>query len=289
MMEIKNSIHRGIYVIESPTGAIYVGQSCNIQKRWMQYKNLHCKDQQRIYNSLKKHGPENHKFTIQMYFSEKTPQSVVDRYENDYIEVFKSNGFNMMNLRGGGASGKMSEETKSKISAARKGKPCMALRGRKLSPEHIEKMKAWRANQVFTPETCAKISQSLREVNRKKGFKPKPKVKYPRVDGKFSEEQRKVYSEERSGEKNQFFGKKHTPATIAIFSKIASERTGMKNGRSRAIIQFDLKMNIIKEWDYITKASVEMGINRLAISSALASKTGKSNGFIWKYKTPKVS
>lgn len=54
----------GIYKITSPTGKVYIGQSYDIPKRLSQYKNLHCKDQQRIYNSLMKHGVDAHSFGV---------------------------------------------------------------------------------------------------------------------------------------------------------------------------------------------------------------------------------
>lgn len=45
----------GIYLIKSPTNKIYVGQSWNIEKRRNYYKNLHCKGQRKLCNSLKKY------------------------------------------------------------------------------------------------------------------------------------------------------------------------------------------------------------------------------------------
>ena len=54
----------GIYKITNPEGKIYIGQSINIEKRWKGYKNFHCKGQHKLYNSLKKYGPENHTFEI---------------------------------------------------------------------------------------------------------------------------------------------------------------------------------------------------------------------------------
>lgn len=54
----------GIYKITSPTNKIYIGQSINIKGRWGSYRNLDCKSQDKLYKSLKKHGPENHKFEI---------------------------------------------------------------------------------------------------------------------------------------------------------------------------------------------------------------------------------
>jgi group I intron endonuclease len=55
----------GIYKITNPTNKIYIGQSINIPNRWKQYKTL---DKScigiKLINSLKKYGPENHKFEI---------------------------------------------------------------------------------------------------------------------------------------------------------------------------------------------------------------------------------
>ena len=54
----------GIYKITSPTGKVYIGQSININKRFYQYKKLHCKGQVILYNSFMKHGVENHIFEV---------------------------------------------------------------------------------------------------------------------------------------------------------------------------------------------------------------------------------
>ena len=54
----------GIYRIVSPSNKIYIGQSINIEERWRKYRKLNCKKQPKIYNSLKKYGPENHMFEI---------------------------------------------------------------------------------------------------------------------------------------------------------------------------------------------------------------------------------
>lgn len=54
----------GIYKITSPSGKIYIGQSININRRFGEYKRMNCSQQPKIYNSLKKYGPENHIFEI---------------------------------------------------------------------------------------------------------------------------------------------------------------------------------------------------------------------------------
>jgi len=54
----------GVYKITSPSGKIYIGSSIDINKRWVSYKTLNCYSQRKLYNSLKKHGVENHTFEI---------------------------------------------------------------------------------------------------------------------------------------------------------------------------------------------------------------------------------
>jgi group I intron endonuclease len=54
----------GIYKITNPKGKTYIGQSINIERRFKEYKTIQCKQQPKIYYSLKKYGPENHIFEI---------------------------------------------------------------------------------------------------------------------------------------------------------------------------------------------------------------------------------
>lgn len=54
-----------VYKITSPKGRIYIGSTFRkVEKRWSFYKNLTCKEQPIIYNSLVKYGPENHVFEV---------------------------------------------------------------------------------------------------------------------------------------------------------------------------------------------------------------------------------
>jgi len=54
----------GIYKITNPKGAVYIGQSKNIDKRWKDYFKLRCKKQPLIYYSLLKYGVDNHTFEV---------------------------------------------------------------------------------------------------------------------------------------------------------------------------------------------------------------------------------
>jgi len=114
----------GIYKITSPTNKIYIGQSTNIKSRKNQYKRLNCKLQPKLYNSLKKYGPENHIFEIiEECLLEQLDkreifhkQTELDKVEGDWTRVL------FCELKDAHTGGKRSEATKLKMSLSRLGK-----------------------------------------------------------------------------------------------------------------------------------------------------------------------
>lgn len=168
----------GIYKITSPSGKIYIGQATDIHFRWTFYRNLNCKTQTKLYNSLKKYGWENHVFEI---IHECLPEQLneLEKYYTDLFQTFNTK--NGMNLRdGGGAHGKCSEETLRKMSESRKGdknpyfgkkhteeskrKNSEAHKGKKLSKEHIEKISF--KGKKHSEETKIKMSESAKGNKR---------------------------------------------------------------------------------------------------------------------------
>ena len=120
MADIKSIIKQGIYKITSPKGKFYIGQSINIDRRFNEYKNLWCKGQPKIYNSLKKYGVNNHLFEI---LEECSIDSLKKR------EVFYKKLFNSVNeglnceLYDIGSEGPRSKETINKIANTQRGIP----------------------------------------------------------------------------------------------------------------------------------------------------------------------
>lgn len=108
----------GIYKITSPTKKVYIGQSVAIEKRFIRYRGLHCKEQAKIYRSLLKYGVNAHKFEILCECKEEE----LNELEVYYIELYQS--FNSefgLNLQsGGGSKCRASDETKQKMKIARK-------------------------------------------------------------------------------------------------------------------------------------------------------------------------
>ena len=61
-----------------------------------------------------------------------------------------------------------------------------------------------------------------------------------------------------------------------------SEQTG--KDKRKAVLQFTLYNNFIKEFDSLTKIEHELKIDRHAVSDCCLGKRDSYKGFIWKYK-----
>lgn len=208
----------GIYKITSPSNKIYIGQSIDILSRCMSYKNYSCKNQILLYNSLKKHGFDKHKFEVLCQCDEEQ----LNKLEKYYVDLFQSfNTSHGLNIRdGGGSNGRHSEETKRKISESLKGHPVsdecrngMRLRnkGKKLSVESVKKRE---------------------ETRKKNGYKPseetKKKMSLARIGHIPSEESRRKMSESRKGVPTGRKGMKHTEESKR---KMSEARKRYLNGK----------------------------------------------------------
>jgi len=109
----------GIYKITSLNGKIYIGQSTNIEQRWKDYNRMiRCQRQTKLYNSLKKYGPENHKFEI---IEECSENQLINR-ETHWKIYYKVLETPSLCCRMDGKGGKLSFETKNKMSKTKLGK-----------------------------------------------------------------------------------------------------------------------------------------------------------------------
>ena len=76
----------GIYKITNPKGKIYIGQSIDINRRFTEYNKMYCSQSKKLYNSLKKYGPEAHTFEI----IEECLLNELDIKEEEYILKYNS-------------------------------------------------------------------------------------------------------------------------------------------------------------------------------------------------------
>lgn len=169
----------GVYCLTFPNGKRYVGVAVGykgIEGRWAEYKRFHCKSQRKLYNALKKYGPENVKYEVILD---------TDDVDNAYrSEMYLIDVWNLQddrhgyNISAGGKSPMLgrhhTEETKNKMSMKNKGrkmkpraKPrvCVAhsgfCKGMKHSPDAIEKIKIAMSN--LSDETKNKMSESAKK------------------------------------------------------------------------------------------------------------------------------
>ena len=193
-------------------GKCYIGQSIKnpSKSRWPYYKRLNCIGQHKLYNALKKYGPDNFAYEIiATGFDKENLDFLEDIYEI-WCDSIK-NGYNIIR---GGSHGKIPEAKRHK--------------GFKMTKESISKRLKTMGNYKLSPEHKLKISNALKGIKR-------------------STETKQKMSERQIGEKNHMWEKKvkHTYETkhkISLASKNISDETREKRSKS-------LKGRIItEEW-----------------------------------------
>lgn len=205
----------GIYRIESPTGRNYIGQSCNIEKRFSQYRTISSvKPQKKLYYSFIKYGIEKHKFNIIC----ECKLEDLEKTERHYIRIFNSvkSGLNITN---GGKKlygennpfyGKNhSKETKEKISVINKGNE--SFKGHFHSDKTKSILREYRINQTFSEEAILKMKNAW--LGKK--HKPETLIKMSQAHSGVNNA---MYGKEPwnkgkkvllSGEKHPMYGKVH--------------------------------------------------------------------------------
>ena len=180
-----------IYILENKINKkCYVGQTTILFK--YRFKQ-HIKSNSVIGKTLRKYGIDN----FDKILIEDVPEEKLNELEIEYIQKYNSVYPNGYNLTFGGEGGKLSEETKKKMSEAKKGKH--------LSEEH--KRKIGEANKL-----------SLKGNH-------------------LSEETKRKISEAISGENNPMYGKHHSEEhkeklSKANIGKHHSEETKRKMGKA---------------------------------------------------------
>ena len=170
----------GIYKITSPTGKIYIGQSTNIDWRWEQYNKYPAsfKGQRRLYNSITKHGVDNHIFEI----VEECEVEQLDEREIYWGHHFNVLGENGLTLKLGNGKQIVSQETKQKMSESIKGKKTGKeskgsgrKAGFKYSEEVKQKMREAKLNKPSNHKGSKDSIETLIKKSEAKKGKPSPR------------------------------------------------------------------------------------------------------------------
>ena len=161
----------GIYKITSPNNRVYIGQSVDIERRWISHR--YYKGVGRLYNSFKKHGFENHTFEV-LEECDIENLNERERFHQDFYDVLGLKGLNSILTTTEDQSGFLSLETKARISASKVGK--------KLPKEHRERIGKSGLGRVCSTETREKISKANKgrifseEIKRKNSESQKGRI-----------------------------------------------------------------------------------------------------------------
>lgn len=159
----------GIYVITSPSGRVYVGQSTHVYHRFRFYRYDKRKGTQpRLDASFFKYGVCAHSFSLVHWLPNGTEQSRLDYFEQIYMDSYRKRGFDLLNTREAGSRGKASEESKRKFRASRLGHP--------VSAETREKLRLAMTGKRHTEAAKKKLSDSIKG-KKKKGWSEETRLK----------------------------------------------------------------------------------------------------------------
>ena len=215
----------GIYKITSPSSKIYIGQSINVKNRENNYikYNKHMSSQYKLYNSLQKHGWEQHKFEIieecdikslnerEVYWK----QYYLKQVENDWSKILFCNIYDT----GGGPK---SEETRNKISKGLLGSKNMLgkkhteetkklmsekSKGKPKSESHKNNMRKSRSEQAKLNISKGKKGKTSPMKGKTRSYKGRIS---PNKGNKHSEEVKNKIGEKLKGNLNSAHPIKHT-------------------------------------------------------------------------------
>lgn len=285
----------GIYkIICSGNNKVYIGQSTNIHRRYKSHitdlkANKH--HNPKLQYAFNKYGEDSFRFEI----IELCDKSLLDERENYYIDFYNaiSNDYGFNLKTGGNAKSEYSDESRQRISDGIKRH--FQLYG--MSEEQRQKYREATKGRWEDPEYYKQMCEMNRgENNAMYGMRGELAPWYGRrhtdeENRKSSEGLKRAWQqhpERRKPENNPFYGKKHSPETIAHLSALRRER--MKDPKyrlqnARSIVMLDLDMHYEQTFESIRCACRYIGCTDSAISNAFCkhkdSKVVKCKGHYW--------
>lgn len=225
----------GIYMITNKiNNKKYIGQSINIKRRKSEHFYKKC--DMVISRSIFKHGKENFDFEI----LELCEESHLNELEIKYITQYKSNnrvfGYNIDN--GGNGSGKMSEETKQKLSEANKGEK-NAFYGKTHTEESVKKM------------SNSKLGENNPFHNKKHSDETLKKMSVINKNGDWNNRGKGVLYTNRNGNLHTYFNYKSKHITVNKYKDLSipliiCTRICMEN-------EIDFKSNLVKDMEHFVQ------------------------------------
>lgn len=232
------------------TGKAYVGQTWDtIDKRWYAHCNeKHCV---KLYRAIKKYGKE--RFVRSQLTGGLTTQADMDAAEAYWIGHFDAikDGYN---IREGGSHGRHSEESKAKVSAAKRGIP--------KTKEHKAKLSAANMGHIASPKARANMSAA-------------------KMGHEVSAETRARLSASNSG-------KERSEESIANISKAQKKRYSDPAERARLAAQGKrsakpfVDQNGVR-YESLREAAASLGVAKANVQAVLKGRYKKTKGYTFKY------
>lgn len=248
-------------------GKIYIGQTFRpIQTRLEEHRTGKSSGCVAIYNAIKFHGWEN--FDKDWY---ECPDEDLNFDEELLVREMGTLSPDGYNLKEGGGGGKMSMESKQKMSEAQRGEKSH-MYGKNHTNETIQKMSKSHLGKTMSEESVQKMSEAKRGENnpmfgKTMGEDTKNKISETERGKRVSEETKKKISEAQLGEKNNMFGK-----------------LGEKNPTSRRVYQYDIDGTFINSFGSCEEAARHLEKNDgSSICRCARGKQNTAYGFKWSY------
>lgn len=209
-----------IYMYTSPSGKSYIGQTWHESARKREHRlNRSGCGGALLHKAMRKYGYENILYCVLHKNIEE--QSELDRLEIEEIKNKNTMAPNGYNLSSGGAKGCcFSEESKKKISAALMGHEVSEEAREKIRLKLIgknyvssEKRREGFAKKEWRPPSGAKLACLKRARETPRSEQSRAASIKALTDYVLTDEDRKKRRERTLGEKNPFYGKKHTEET----------------------------------------------------------------------------
>lgn len=215
-----------VYKHTSPSGKVYIGiTKTKPEKRWGKDGSGY-KTQQYFWRAIQKYGWNNFKHEI-LYVG--LTQEEAEKIEINLIAYYKSNqreyGYNIES--GGNSTGKMSDETRKKLSEAMKGRES-PNKGKTFGKEFREKISKAKKG-ILTGPRSEETKRKISEGNKGKIMSEESRNKLSDIQkNKWQDEEYRQNQIEKhkwqAGEKHPWFGRHHTEETK---EKISNSHKGM--------------------------------------------------------------
>lgn len=117
--EQRGKICKVVYLLVSPSGRLYVGQTANLERRLREYRYCHCDHQRRLKYSIGKYGFDDFEIFILEECETDRELDVAETKWISYWNTISREGLNSMS--GGGSLKRHSEESRHKMRTAKIG------------------------------------------------------------------------------------------------------------------------------------------------------------------------